>query len=40
MTKTENPNPTSGELQAQDGCEKEYITDPELCAAVAERFAE
>lgn len=35
-----NPNPTSGELQAQDGCEKEYITDPELCAAVAERFAE
>ena len=35
-----NPNPTSGELQAQDGCEKGCITDREMCAAVAERFAE
>ena len=35
-----NPNPTSGELQAPHGCEEGYITDPELCAAVAERFAE
>jgi hypothetical protein len=29
-----NPNPSSGELQTQDGCEEGYITDPELCAAV------
>lgn len=35
-----NPNPTSGELQTQHGCEEGYITDPELFAAVAERFAE
>ena len=29
-----NPNPSSGELQTQGGCEDGYITDPELCAAV------
>lgn len=29
-----NPNPTSGELQSQAGCEQGYIIDPELCAAV------
>lgn len=29
-----NPNPSSGELQTQYGCEQGYITDPELCAAV------
>lgn len=29
-----NPNKSSGEIQTQDGCEKGYITDPELCAAV------
>lgn len=28
------PNPSSGELQTQYGCEQGYITDPELCAAV------
>lgn len=28
-----NRNPTSGEIQTVDGCEKGYITDPELCAA-------
>lgn len=33
-----NPNPTSGELQAQDGCAKGYITDPALCGAVAEKL--
>lgn len=31
-----NPNPSSGELQTQWGCEQGYITDPELCAAVSE----
>lgn len=30
-----NRNPSSGEIQAKDGCDKGYITDPELCAAVA-----
>lgn len=29
-----NRNPTSGELQAQHGCQQGYITDVELCAAV------
>lgn len=29
-----NPNPSSGELQTQFGCEDGYITDAELCAAV------
>jgi len=29
-----NPNPSSGEIQTQGGCEEGYITDPELCAAV------
>lgn len=29
-----NPNPSSGELQTQDGCEQGYITDAALCAAV------
>lgn len=29
-----NPNPSSGELQTQHGCEQRYITDVELCAAV------
>ena len=29
-----NPNPSSGELQTQHGCEQGYITDVELCAAV------
>ncbi|MDN6706348.1 hypothetical protein [Corynebacterium glyciniphilum] len=29
-----NPNPSSGELQTQHGCEEGYVTDPELCAAV------
>lgn len=28
------PNPTSGEIQTLDGCQRGYITDPELCAAV------
>lgn len=28
-------NPTSGELQTLHGCQEGYITDPELCAAVA-----
>ncbi|MGP9724609.1 hypothetical protein ACT3SZ_11405 [Corynebacterium sp. AOP40-9SA-29] len=28
-----NPNPSSGELQTQNGCEEGYITDPDLCAA-------
>lgn len=32
-----NPNPSSGELQAQYGCQQGYITDPELCAAVANK---
>lgn len=31
-----NRNPSSGELQAQWGCQQGYITDPELCAAVAD----
>lgn len=31
-----NPNPSSGELQTQWGCEQGYITDPDLCAAVAD----
>lgn len=29
------PNPSSGELQTQWGCEQGYITDLELCAAVS-----
>lgn len=29
-----NPNPSSGEIQTQHGCEQGYITDVELCAAV------
>ncbi|MBB0969345.1 hypothetical protein G6016_10315 [Dietzia aerolata] len=29
-----DPNPSSGELQTQYGCEQGYITDVELCAAV------
>ncbi|WIM70184.1 hypothetical protein [Corynebacterium suedekumii] len=28
-------NPTSGEIQTLHGCQDGYITDPELCAAVA-----
>jgi len=32
-----NPNPTSGETQLMDGCEKGYINDPEKCAAVARK---
>lgn len=31
-----NRNPSSGELQAQWGCQQGYITDAELCAAVAD----
>lgn len=31
-----NPNPSSGELQTQHGCEQGYITDPQLCGAVAD----
>lgn len=31
-----NRNPSSGELQAQWGCQQGYITDPDLCAAVAD----
>ena len=33
-----NPNPTSGEIQAQYGCEQGYITDPALCGAVEEKL--
>lgn len=29
------PNPTSGEIQTLDSCQRGWITDPELCAAVA-----
>lgn len=29
-----NPNPSSGELQLQHGCEQGYIQDPDQCAAV------
>lgn len=32
-----NPYPSSGELQAHDGCQAGYIDDPDLCAAVAEK---
>ncbi|EFK54216.1 hypothetical protein HMPREF0291_11873 [Corynebacterium genitalium ATCC 33030] len=27
-----NPNPSSGELQAEWGCQQGYITDPEICS--------
>lgn len=33
-----NPNPSSGEIQALDGCERGYITDPDHCARIYERF--
>ncbi|MHA2788366.1 hypothetical protein ACXZ66_04360 [Corynebacterium sp. S7] len=35
-----NPNPSSGELQLMDGCEKGYIDDPQRCGAVAEKAAQ
>ena len=31
-----NPNPSSGEIQAKNGCDTGYITAPALCAAVAD----
>ncbi|MCQ4628341.1 hypothetical protein KBX17_11125 [Corynebacterium sp. CCUG 65737] len=27
-----NPNPSSGELQAEWGCQQGYLTDPEICS--------
>ncbi len=35
-----NPNPTSGETQLMNGCEKGYINDPEKCEAVARKAAQ
>ncbi|MDY5839529.1 MAG: hypothetical protein SPJ78_02220 [Corynebacterium camporealensis] len=35
-----NPNPTSGEIQTMHGCEAGYITDEELCQAVAEKLGD
>lgn len=32
-----NPNPTSGEIQLMDACEKGYVDDPEKCAALASK---